>query len=645
MFFRETREKEEDIRRMFCEAREKMKRRITLKKKTDPGQFAIPCTVQCIEFPHALCDTRASVNILPRVMADHLGLQVEPLQELFTFADCSQKSSRGIVRHLEVHIGNSLVLVDFHVLDIKLNWNSSLLLGRAFLSTVGAVCNLQTNQLCQTLIDPNAHYDSIPVKKPQTISRRINDPGIIAACHCEDEYETEYSESIETHTATSIDSGNQKLTDIPHDESVDSNPDEWESDYYNPTIDAYTRQYMHTDEYDEDFEEERAIEYRAILDEEDKLLHHSSWKRNAPSFDMASLPSIDTQPQQRCRKRASTDTAYYKSVDTDFNRVREGDYSIATSIDSGNQKLTDIPHDESVDSNPDEWESDYYNPTIDAYTRQYMHTDEYDEDFEEERAIEYRAILDEEDKLLHHSSWKRNAPSFDMASLPSIDTQPQQRCRKRASTNTAYYKSVDTDFNRVREGDYSIDKLQDSFTDKELLNMQKRDDTDQIQAEAAWERTRSIDTRHQQSIDKLPQKSIDINNTTSIDNNPILNTTIDTPSLFTTTISEDFWKELQKISQPTYVFLNMLANSHRQSWYQRSTPRTRSMRCSMARLLERASKDQPAYICLPEHASQFTQTKLVPEIYTKDEINEMFYGVCGEHDRNKEAFQMKLDGV
>ncbi|KAF2545699.1 hypothetical protein F2Q70_00021528 [Brassica cretica] len=33
------------------------------------------------------------------------------------------------------------------------------------------------------------------------------------------------------------------------------------------------------------------------------------------------------------------------------------------------------------------------------------------------------------------------------------------------------------------------------------------------------------------------------------------------------------------------------------------------------------------------------------EINTKDEINEMFYGVCGEHEKNKEAFQMKLDGV
>jgi len=142
------------------------------------------------------------------------------------------------VRDLEVQIGNALVPVDFHVLDIKLNWNSSLLLGRAFLSTVGAVCNFQTNQLCLTLIDPIAHYDPIPVKKPQTIYRRINNPGIIAVCHCGDEHETEYSDSIETRIATSINSSNQKSTDIPHDESVDSNPDEWENDYYNPTIDA-----------------------------------------------------------------------------------------------------------------------------------------------------------------------------------------------------------------------------------------------------------------------------------------------------------------------------------------------------------------------------------------------------------------------
>ncbi|KAF3537261.1 hypothetical protein F2Q69_00022974 [Brassica cretica] len=228
MFFRET---EEDIRRMFCEAREKMKKRITLKKKSDPGQFAIPCTVKGIEFPHALCDSGAPVSILPRVMADHLGLQVEPSKESFTFVDCSQRSSRGIVRDLEVQIGNALVSVDFHVLDIKLNWNSSLLLGRAFLSTVGAACNLQTDQLCLMLIDPHVHYKPIPVKKPQTSSRSINDPGLIIAWHCGAEYGTKYSVSIETYTATSIDNTQKKSIEVPEKESVDISQENWENDY------------------------------------------------------------------------------------------------------------------------------------------------------------------------------------------------------------------------------------------------------------------------------------------------------------------------------------------------------------------------------------------------------------------------------
>ena len=63
------------------------------------------------------------------------------------------------------------------------------------------------------------------------------------------------------------------------------------------------------------------------------------------------------------------------------------------------------------------------------------------------------------------------------------------------------------------------------------------------------------------------------------------------------------------------------------------------------RLLKRASRDEPNYICLLEHARSFSQTKLVPEIYTKDKINEMFSGVCGEQEKNKGDLQMKLDGV
>ncbi|KAG5398139.1 hypothetical protein IGI04_019953 [Brassica rapa subsp. trilocularis] len=62
-------------------------------------------------------------------------------------------------------------------------------------------------------------------------------------------------------------------------------------------------------------------------------------------------------------------------------------------------------------------------------------------------------------------------------------------------------------------------------------------------------------------------------------------------------------------------------------------------------LLERASMDEHIYLCLREHARSFTQNKLVPEIYTKDEIKEMFYGVCGAQENNEGDFQMKFDGV
>ena len=39
-------------------------------------------------------------------------------------------------------------------------------------------------------LNPHVHYDPISVMKPQTSSRRIDDPGLITACHCGAEYET-----------------------------------------------------------------------------------------------------------------------------------------------------------------------------------------------------------------------------------------------------------------------------------------------------------------------------------------------------------------------------------------------------------------------------------------------------------------------
>ncbi|KAF2587925.1 hypothetical protein F2Q70_00038600 [Brassica cretica] len=63
-------------------------------------------------------------------------LQMHPNASKNSIYQLFSGNSGGIIRNLEVQIGNALVPVDFHVLDIKLNWNSSLLLGRAFMATL-----------------------------------------------------------------------------------------------------------------------------------------------------------------------------------------------------------------------------------------------------------------------------------------------------------------------------------------------------------------------------------------------------------------------------------------------------------------------------------------------------------------------------
>ena len=81
---------------------------------------------------------------------------------------------------------------------------------------------MNTNRLCLTLIDPDVHYDLVRVVRQQdNVMELGNDLGYIAACHCGAEYETEYSESIDTHTITSIDSNESTMTEECSSTSLD----------------------------------------------------------------------------------------------------------------------------------------------------------------------------------------------------------------------------------------------------------------------------------------------------------------------------------------------------------------------------------------------------------------------------------------
>ncbi|KAF3503758.1 hypothetical protein F2Q69_00043535 [Brassica cretica] len=64
---------------------------------------------------------------------------------------------------------------------------------------------------------------------------------------------------------------------------------------------------------------------------------------------------------------------------------------------------------------------------------------------------------------------------------------------------------------------------------------------------------------------------------------------------------------------------------------------------NIRKILERASLFEESHICLQEHVTSFTPTKLAPKIYTKDEINEMVTGICGAQEKLGDELKTLVD--
>ncbi|XP_013624500.1 PREDICTED: uncharacterized protein LOC106330605 [Brassica oleracea var. oleracea] len=135
-FFGESGETDKDIELLFNKVSRKPKR--TLKKEQDPGKFLIPCSIHSHHLRNALCDTGSAVSIMAIDTAEPLRLKMEPSKDSFTFVDSSRVNSAGMIKNVKVEIGECIIPVDFHAMDIKSGKTSPLLFGRAFMATVGA---------------------------------------------------------------------------------------------------------------------------------------------------------------------------------------------------------------------------------------------------------------------------------------------------------------------------------------------------------------------------------------------------------------------------------------------------------------------------------------------------------------------------
>jgi hypothetical protein len=114
-------------------------------KLGDPGKPTIPCSIKNNYVRTILCDLGAGVSVMPFSPYKRLDLEKLILTDIsLQMADQSTTIPIGICENVRVQVANNcLILTDFVVLEMPEDDNMSIILGRPFLNTVGAVidCN------------------------------------------------------------------------------------------------------------------------------------------------------------------------------------------------------------------------------------------------------------------------------------------------------------------------------------------------------------------------------------------------------------------------------------------------------------------------------------------------------------------------
>ncbi|XP_057719725.1 uncharacterized protein LOC130934155 [Arachis stenosperma] len=114
----------------------------------DPGSFLIPCTIGDITIQRALCNLRASINLMPLSFMRKLQIdEVKPTRFSLQLADCSIKFHLGVIENLLVKVGKFIFLADFVILVMEEDKNASIILGRPFLATGRVLIDVQKGEL------------------------------------------------------------------------------------------------------------------------------------------------------------------------------------------------------------------------------------------------------------------------------------------------------------------------------------------------------------------------------------------------------------------------------------------------------------------------------------------------------------------
>ncbi|XP_042064612.1 uncharacterized protein LOC121808250 [Salvia splendens] len=117
-------------------------------KQRDPDQFIIRCSIGEGKVDKALCDLGASFNLTP--LKYYEKLNIRPLKTsdvIISLADNTTIKTMGMIEDVLVKVDDFIFLADFIILDMKIDKNVPIILGRDFLATCKALIDVDRGEI------------------------------------------------------------------------------------------------------------------------------------------------------------------------------------------------------------------------------------------------------------------------------------------------------------------------------------------------------------------------------------------------------------------------------------------------------------------------------------------------------------------
>ncbi|XP_047263658.1 uncharacterized protein LOC124896174 [Capsicum annuum] len=124
------------------------------------GAFTIPSTIRSLDIAKALCDLRASINLVPLVVYKNLGLgDPTPTNMRLVMADRSVKQLVGILYDMLVKVDSFILFADFVILDCEVDFEVPIILFRPFLKINIILIDLRAYELKFRINDEVVQFD------------------------------------------------------------------------------------------------------------------------------------------------------------------------------------------------------------------------------------------------------------------------------------------------------------------------------------------------------------------------------------------------------------------------------------------------------------------------------------------------------